>query len=141
MSASVPHPRRAVFDLDDLPHTRQSYEFVGAEHGAVPFSVILVHSSPGKGPELHRHPYAEVFFVESGTARFRLGNESIEVHGGQVVVGPPDVPHGFVNSGDGELRVTAIHGAPRFSTEWLAEPDDVWVSKPEPGRGAEAGGD
>lgn len=39
---------------------------MGAEHGDVPFSLILVHSRPGVGPKLHRHPYAEVFVVESG---------------------------------------------------------------------------
>ena len=39
----------------------------------MPFSVILVHSKPGVGPKLHRHPYAEVFVVESGEATFRIG--------------------------------------------------------------------
>jgi hypothetical protein len=47
-----------------------------------------------------------------------------------VVVGPPDIAHGFTNTGSGELRVTAIHGSPRFITEWLAEHDGRWVSKP-----------
>lgn len=119
-----------IVDLDDLPHTVQSHEFVGAEHGDVPFSVILVHSTPGAGPQLHQHPYAEVFVVESGEATFRLGEETVVVRGGHVVVGPPDVPHGFTNTGTDELRLTAIHGASRFNTEWLTEPDPVWVSKP-----------
>jgi hypothetical protein len=42
-------------------------------------------------------------------------------------VGPPDIAHGFTNTGPGELRVTAIHGHPRFITEWLAEHDGTWV--------------
>ena len=119
-----------ILDLDDLSHTIQSHEFVGAEYGDVPFSVILVHSTPGAGPQLHRHPYAEVFIVESGEATFRLGDETVVVRGGHVVVGPPDVPHGFTNTGTDELRLTAIHGAPRFDTEWLTEPDPVWVTRP-----------
>ena len=41
----------------------------------------------------------------------------------------PGEAHGFVNSGDGELRLTAIHGASRFSTEWLAGNDPTWTSK------------
>jgi len=36
----------------------------------------------------------------------------------------------LTNSGAGELRLTAIHGASRFNTEWLAGPDPAWSSKP-----------
>jgi mannose-6-phosphate isomerase-like protein (cupin superfamily) len=78
-----------IVALDDLEHSRHSHEFVGAEHGEVPFSVILVHSQPGVGPKLHRHPYAEVFIVESGSATFQIGTESIVVDEGHVVVSPP----------------------------------------------------
>jgi hypothetical protein len=52
-----------------------------ADHGDVPFSVILVHSAPGTGPKLHRLPYAEVFFMDSGEATFQLVDESIVVNG------------------------------------------------------------
>ena len=119
-----------VIPLDDLPHEGHSHEFVGADHEDVPFSVILVHSRPGMGPKLHRHPYAEVFIVESGNATFRIGDDTLEVSGGHVVVSPPGEAHGFVNSGDGELRLTAIHGSGRFNTEWLAGADPTWTSKP-----------
>ena len=73
---------------------------------------------------------AEVFLVESGTATFQIGSETIEVTGGHVVVSPPGEAHGFTNTGDGELRLTAIHGAERFTTEWLAGADPVWTSEP-----------
>jgi quercetin dioxygenase-like cupin family protein len=119
-----------VVELDDLEHSIHSHEFVGAEHGDVPFSVILVHSAPGVGPKVHRHPYAEVFIVESGTATFQIGGETTVVVGGQIVVSPPGEAHGFTNTGHGELRLTAIHGAGRFSTEWLDGPDPTWSSKP-----------
>jgi mannose-6-phosphate isomerase-like protein (cupin superfamily) len=119
-----------VIPLDELDPTRHSHEFVGADHGQVPFSIILVHSQPGVGPKLHRHPYAEVFIVESGEATFRLGDETVVVPEGHVVVGPPDVAHGFTNTGAGELRLVAIHGAPRFITEWLAGADPDWTSQP-----------
>ena len=79
----------SIIDLDDLDHTEHAHEFVGAEHGDVPFSVILVHSQPGVGPKLHRHPYAEVFVVESGQATFQIGDRTIAVDGGHVVVSPP----------------------------------------------------
>lgn len=118
-----------IVPFDELEPTEHSHEFVGAEHGDVPFCVILVHSKPGVGPKLHRHPYPEVFIVESGQATFRIGEESIVVESGHVVVSPPGEAHGFVNSGTGQLRLTAIHGASRFDTEWLAGDDPTWRSR------------
>ena len=44
----MPEPEGHVVALDDLEHTAHSHEFVGAEHGDVPFSIILVHSQPGR---------------------------------------------------------------------------------------------
>jgi mannose-6-phosphate isomerase-like protein (cupin superfamily) len=120
-----------VMELGDLPRTEHAHEFVGADHGDVPFSIIVVHAPTGAGPRLHRHPYPEVFVGESGEARFQLGDDMLVVHGGQIVVGPANVPHGFTNTGTGPLRLTAIHGAMAFDTEWLTAPDPVWASKPE----------
>lgn len=130
MSTSGDHP--GVIAFDALPQTTHAHEFVGADHGSVPFSLILVHAPPGAGPKVHRHPYAEVFVVEAGEATFELGDDQIVVTQGHVVVGPPDVPHGFTNTGSGQLRVVTIHGAAQFVTEWLADIDQVWVSHPTP---------
>jgi mannose-6-phosphate isomerase-like protein (cupin superfamily) len=120
----------ALIALDDLPHTEHAHEFVGAEHGDVPFCIILVHSAPGAGPRLHSHPYPEVFVVESGQATIRLGDRDVVAHGGQIAIIPAGVPHGFTNTGPAELRLTAIHGAARFDTRWLAGHDATWASQP-----------
>ena len=56
--------------------------------------------------------------MDSGQATFVLGDETVVVEAGHVVIGPPDVPHGFTNTGTG-VRLTAIHGNPRFITRWL----------------------
>ena len=69
--------------------------------------------------------------VESGQATFQIGDETVVIEGGHVVVSPPGEAHGFTNTGDGELRLTAIHGAPRFDTEWLAGDDPAWTSRPK----------
>jgi len=122
-------PRPLVIPFADLDHTPTAHDFVGADHG-VPFSVILVHVRRGGGPAVHRHPYVEVFVVEAGEATFTLGDEAAVVRAGHVVVGPPMVAHGFTNTGDGELRIVAIHGAPEFLTEWLQGVDEGWVSRP-----------
>jgi mannose-6-phosphate isomerase-like protein (cupin superfamily) len=123
---------RPIVEFDDLPRTEHAHEFGGTDHGDIPFSIIFVHAAPGAGPRLHRHPYPEVFVVESGEASFQLGDETMVVRAGQIVVGPANVPHGFTNTGTEPLRLTAIHGAAAFDTEWLAAPDPVWASKPEP---------
>ncbi|HZC31756.1 MAG TPA: cupin domain-containing protein [Candidatus Bathyarchaeia archaeon] len=124
-----PHRTGSIIPLDQLEHTAHSHELVGAEHGEVPFSIILVHSQPGVGPKLHRHPYVEVFIVHSGRATFQIGADMFVVDEGHIVVSPPGEAHGFTNTGTSELRLTAIHGAPRFDTEWLAGLDPVWASK------------
>jgi hypothetical protein len=46
----------SVTGFDHLPRTQHAHEFVGAQHGDVPFSIILVHAPPGAGPQLHGHP-------------------------------------------------------------------------------------
>ena len=121
---------RPLIDVDDLPHTAHAHEFIGADHGDVPVSLILVHSPPGTGPAMHRHPYPELFVVEAGEATIRVGEAELVAHDGQIAIAPANVPHGFMNTGTVELRLTAIHTASKFDTEWLAETDREWASKP-----------
>jgi mannose-6-phosphate isomerase-like protein (cupin superfamily) len=52
------------------------------------------------------------------------------VEAGHVVVSPAGEAHGFTNSGVGELRLVAVHGAERFTTEWLHDVDQTWMSRP-----------
>jgi mannose-6-phosphate isomerase-like protein (cupin superfamily) len=121
----------APIDLDDLPHSERSHSFVGADHGGVPVCVILVHTPRGAGPELHRHPYPEVFVLEAGEATFTVGEDEVVARGGQIVIAPANTWHGFKNTGGGELRLTAIHAAASFDTEWLGDADPAWASTAE----------
>jgi len=118
-----------VLDRDDLHATTHAHELIGAEHGDVPFCLILVDAPPGAGPAVHRHPYAEVFVLDEGQGRFQLGDVEAVARAGQVVIAPAGVAHGFVNSGSGPLRLTAIHGAPEFDTEWLDRADSAWTTR------------
>ena len=110
----------SLLDLADLASGETAWEFQEHDHGAG-VSFIAIDAPPGGGPRLHRHPYAEVFVVQKGTATFTTGDEVIEATGGQVVVVPAGVPHRFVNSGTGQLRQVDIHASNRFVTEWLEE--------------------
>jgi quercetin dioxygenase-like cupin family protein len=118
-----------LIDVDTLPRTPHAHEFVGADHGEVPFSIILVDAPPEAGPRLHRHPYPEVFVIQSGQATIQLGSEEIVVVAGQIAIAPADTAHGFTNSGTTTLRLVAIHGAATFDTEWLTGPDPAWASR------------
>jgi quercetin dioxygenase-like cupin family protein len=104
--------------LQDLPDSGNSYRFDGAAHDA-PVSFFVLHSAPGEGPGLHRHPYAETFIVQEGRATFTVGDEKIEAQAGDILVAPADTPHGFVNSGSGVLRSVNIHPVAEMETVWL----------------------
>ena len=93
--------------------------FQGGEHGGIPISFFWVQSSPGKGPRLHKHPYEEIFVILEGHATFTVGDSTLEVDGGHVVIGPAGVPRKFVNSGEGTLWQINIHPSAEVITEWL----------------------
>jgi len=104
---------------DDLPGDGKTYEFEGKCYNETEVSFIWVDMKPGEGVALHQHPYPEIFIILEGTSTFAVGTETLEVQAGQIVVAPPDVPHKFANSGDGQLRQIDIHLSDHFVTEWL----------------------
>ena len=110
--------RARIIDLSAPGYGEDENEVQGYNHNAA-VSVIVVDVPPGGGPRLHRHPYEEVFVIQNGTATFTAGDETIEAHGGQVVIVPGGVPHKFVNTGEDRLRQVDIHANDRFITEWL----------------------
>ncbi len=103
----------------DLPGPPQGRRFVGTDHGDVPVSLFLVDARPGAGPELHRHPYPEIFVVDAGQAEFQIGNAHVTARAGDILIAPAGVPHRFTGSGTQRLRLTAIHTASAMDTEWL----------------------
>jgi mannose-6-phosphate isomerase-like protein (cupin superfamily) len=110
-----------IVDMADSTRGETAHEFEGYHYGDTGVSFIVIDVPPGGGPELHRHPYEEIFVVQEGSVTFTAGDEVIETGGGQVVVVPTGVPHRFVNSGAGRLRQVDIHASERFITEWLEE--------------------
>ena len=84
-------------------------------------SCLIFNHLPGigGGPRLHKHPYAEIFIIRSGTGLFTVGEREIEACAGQILIVPPDTPHKFTNLGPGPLETTDIHENGSFITEWL----------------------
>ena len=111
-----------VIKQDQLPWSAIAHELVGADHG-LEITILFVDAEPGRGPALHRHPYAEVFIIQEGEATFTVGAEQLDARAGDILVAHANEPHSFVNSGAGQLRQVDIHLSPSFSTEWLSEPE------------------
>jgi len=113
----LPH----VIATEDLPFGGISHKFEGYRYGEVGVSFFLVESPPGRGAVLHTHPYEEIFLTLEGEATFTVGDATIEVSAGQIVVAPAGVPHKFVNSGTGPLRQVDIHPSERIRQENIPE--------------------
>lgn len=111
-------PTSLLLVHSDLPGSPEAHRFIGAEHG-VPISLFLVDDRPGAGPRLHRHPYPELFIVHAGQADFEIDDARLIATAGDILIAPAQAPHRFTNTGDEQLRVTAIHTAPTMDTEWL----------------------
>ncbi len=106
----LPH----VMAKEDLPFGGIAHKFEGYRYGDVGVSFFLVESPPGGDAALHTHPYEEIFLTLEGEATFTVGEETIKVSAGQIVVAPAGVPHKFVNSGTGPLRQVDIHPSGRI---------------------------
>ena len=108
-----------IIDRDELPHSETAHRFEGYEHGDTNVSFFLIDSDRGGGPDLHTHPYAEVFVIQEGEVTFTAGGETIQARAGQIVVAPSSVPQKYVNSGTGQARHVDIHASGRMATVWL----------------------
>lgn len=87
--------------------------FEGVQLGSE-VSFFLVHAVPGSGSALHVHPYTETWIVRRGTAEFTVGAEREQAHAGDIVVGPANTPHRFVNVGQEPLELICIHPSDRI---------------------------
>ena len=122
-----------VIDKDELPYGKIAHKFEGYRYDGVGVSFFLVDSPPGGGAVLHTHPYEEVFVTLEGEATFTVGEDTIEVGAGQIVVAPAGVPHKFVNSGSGPLRQVDIHPSGRI--QQVNIPEEYRWSRGEAGPG------
>lgn len=77
----------------------------------------------GEGPRWHMHPYDEVFIIRTGKALFTIGEEKIEAEAGDVLLGPANIPHKYINLGPGRLESTDIHLSDRWIQTDLDDPE------------------
>jgi mannose-6-phosphate isomerase-like protein (cupin superfamily) len=98
----------------ELSHRGNSHVLEGYRYGEVPASLVFFDGPPGSGARLHRHPYAELFVMQAGSAIFTVDGEEIAAGEGDILIAPAGALHKFVNCGDGPLRVLGIHLGERF---------------------------
>jgi mannose-6-phosphate isomerase-like protein (cupin superfamily) len=110
-----------ILHRDELPCERNSYLFQGYQYGGTNVTFLWLDMPPGAGPQLHKHPYEEVFVVLEGQVTFTINSTTLEAMAGHIVIVPQGVPHKFINSGDRLLKQIDIHLSPRFIIENLEE--------------------
>lgn len=107
-----------TYDLADLHVSPTAALFEGAQAGAG-VSVFVTRTPPGRAVELHVHPYPETFLLLEGQGRWTRGDDVLELRPEQLVVVPPETPHGFRNIGDVPLLVVSVHEAGAVEQTWL----------------------
>jgi quercetin dioxygenase-like cupin family protein len=83
------------------------------ENTGYAFSIFETTITPGNGLPLHKHPFAEFFYVLEGTLDFgRWSNsgvaEWVTCGAGASVLAPPNAPHTFQNRGDQPARILSV---------------------------------
>jgi len=109
---------REPLPIEQFRSSETALRFEGRNHGS-PISFFVTDHPPGAGVGLHRHPYEETFLVQEGRGAFTIDGEMIEVSAGEVIVVPASAAHGFLSSGEDNLRLVSIHPLDRVVQEWL----------------------
>src|SRR4051794_41266714 len=71
----------SVTPIEELRRSATAALFQGGDE--IPVSIFVTdYPERGQGPDLHYHPYAEAFVVQSGVATFTAGDERLDVAAG-----------------------------------------------------------
>ena len=109
MNREEPTPRPVELTLADLQVSPTASLFEGHPRAGVDITMFVTKTPPGACVELHVHPYAETFLLLRGRGRGTFGDEVRELEPEQMLVVPPETPHGFRNIGDEPLLVVSVH--------------------------------
>ena len=113
--------RAVSFRLAEMGVSPTAALFEGEPRAGVGISMFVTRTPPGRAVELHVHPYPETFVLLEGHGRWTAGDEVVELEREQVIVVPPETPHGFRNIGEEPLLVVSVHESGTVSQEWLGK--------------------
>jgi mannose-6-phosphate isomerase-like protein (cupin superfamily) len=108
-------------NLADLATGPTASLFEGAARAGNGISMFVARTPPGRTVELHVHPYPETFVLLEGHARWTAGAETVELEAGNLLVVPPNTPHGFRNIGEVPLLLVSVHENGTVDQTWLGE--------------------
>ncbi len=99
---------------EDFETGRVYQTLVGDDEGSTPVRVGIQTSPPGYSTGTHAHPYMEVVTVIEGTGEAWIGSEAdtTDIGPGSTIVAPPNVAHGFRNTGTTPMRSYGVHASP-----------------------------
>ena len=69
---------------------------------------VMTLPAGGSGGTHKHHETEEIWYIISGCGQVRVGEEVRTVEPGMVIMGPPGIPHGFVNNGSEPLQALWI---------------------------------
>jgi quercetin dioxygenase-like cupin family protein len=77
------------------------------------FSIFETTITPGNGLPLHKHPFAEFFYVLEGALDFCRWSDAgmsewVSCEAGASVLAPPNAPHTFQNRGAEPARILSV---------------------------------
>lgn len=81
---------------------------IDGESGSESLTVGDLTLKPTGTVPTHIHPTEEAMVILCGTLDAVLGNETVEVQEGDIVLAPAGVKHGFVNRSEKSARIMAI---------------------------------
>ncbi|MDA1256636.1 MAG: cupin domain-containing protein [Chloroflexi bacterium] len=80
-----------------------------ADAGATQVRVLVATIQPGGSLPYHVHANTEAtYFIVEGDLAATVDGHQVDMHAGDLVLAPPGVGHGFMNSGDGPARVVTM---------------------------------
>jgi mannose-6-phosphate isomerase-like protein (cupin superfamily) len=112
-------PRIATGDLDDNRFSATAALFEGGKAAGSNTSIFVTRTPPGRAVELHVHPYTETFLLLEGHGRWTAGDVVTELVPEQLIVVPPETPHGFRNVGEAPLLVVSVHESGELEQTFL----------------------
>lgn len=124
------HYRRGelVFDVIDEGPTAALFE--GKRRAGIDISVFVVRTPPARAVDCTPIRIRRPSSCFEGNGRWTAGETVVEMHPDQMLVVPPNTPHGFRNIGDVPLLTVSIHESGELDQTFLG------VIRPDARRGS-----
>ena len=111
-TAEPTHPPRFLSVESDVPEVEAAPGVWMRPVFGGGLNLSFVRMLPHSEAPMHEHSEEQIGFVVSGSCELTLGEETRTLHGGDVYVAPPQVPHGAATR-DEECRIIDAFAPPR----------------------------